>query len=67
VTQGDMDVNCRALLGTLHNCYMPSGTNGVLSTSNASYQPAYGTTAGWDFSTGIGTVNAYNLVFDSHW
>jgi len=58
VTLGDMDVNCT---GT-HNCYRPSGTNGVLSTSNSSYQPAYGTTTGWDFATGIGTVNAANLV-----
>jgi len=58
VTQGDMDVNCT---GT-HNCYLPSGTHGVLSTSNSAYQPAYGTTTGWDFATGIGTVNAYNLV-----
>ena len=58
VTQGDMDVNCT---GT-HNCYRPSGTNGVLSTSNSAYSKAYGTTTGWDFSTGLGTVNAYNLV-----
>jgi subtilase family serine protease len=58
VTQGDMDANCT---GT-HNCYIPSGTNGVLSTSNSAYQPAYGTTTGWDFATGIGTVNAANLV-----
>jgi hypothetical protein len=58
VTQGDMDVNCT---GT-HNCFLPSGTNGVLSTSNSAYQPAYGTTTGWDFATGIGTVNAANLV-----
>jgi hypothetical protein len=58
VTQGDMDVNCT---GT-NNCYLPSGTYGVLSTSNASYLPAYGTTTGWDFATGIGTINAYNLV-----
>jgi subtilase family serine protease len=58
VTQGDMDVNCT---GT-HNCYRPSGTYGVLSTSNSSYSNAYGTTTGWDFATGIGTVNAYNLV-----
>lgn len=59
VTQGDMDVNCT---GT-HNCYRPSGANGVLSTSNTSYKPAYGTTTGWDFATGIGSVNAYNLVY----
>jgi Pro-kumamolisin, activation domain/HYDIN/CFA65/VesB-like, Ig-like domain/Cep192 domain 4 len=58
VTQGDMDVPCT---GT-HNCYKPSGTYGVLSTSNSAYQPAYGTDTGWDFATGIGTVNAYNLA-----
>jgi uncharacterized membrane protein len=58
VTQGDMDVNCT---GT-HNCYLPSGANGVLSTSNSSYLPAYGTATGWDFATGIGTINATNLV-----
>lgn len=57
-TQGDIDVNCT---GT-HNCYRPSGTNGVLSTSNTSYAPAYRTGTGWDFATGIGTVNAFNLV-----
>jgi subtilase family serine protease len=58
VTKGDMDVNCT---GT-HNCYRPSGTNGVLSTSDSSYLIAYGTTTGWDFATGIGTINAANLV-----
>jgi hypothetical protein len=58
VTQGDMDVNCT---GT-HKCYRPSGTNGVLSTSDTSYLKAYGTTTGWDFATGIGTVNATNFV-----
>jgi subtilase family serine protease len=58
VTQGDMDINCT---GT-HNCFRPSGTNGVLSTSNTSYLKAYGTTTGWDFATGIGTINVTNLV-----
>jgi subtilase family serine protease len=58
VTQGDMDVNCTGL----NNCYDPSGTNGVLSTSNTAYQPAYTTGTGWDFATGLGTVNAFNLV-----
>ena len=57
-TLGDIDVNCT---GT-HSCYRPSGTNGVLSTSTTSYQKAYGTGTGWDFATGIGTVNAANLV-----
>src|SRR5580658_2648078 len=70
VTLGDMDVNC---LGTV-NCYLPSGTNGVLSTSDSANEPtgnmvdgvtdggAYVSTTGWDFATGIGTVNAANLV-----
>ncbi len=58
VKQGDMDLNCT---GT-HNCYRPSGTYGVLSTSDSAYDPAYGTQTGWDFATGIGTVNAYKLT-----
>ncbi len=58
VTQGDMDVNCTGS----HNCYVPSGRNGVLSTSNSAYDKAYGATTGWDFATGLGSVNAYNLV-----
>ncbi|MGD0866530.1 MAG: S53 family peptidase [Rhizomicrobium sp.] len=58
VTQGDMDVNCTGNV----DCYLPSGKNGVLSTSDAAYKPAYGTATGWDYATGIGSVNAYNLV-----
>jgi subtilase family serine protease len=58
VTRGDIDMNCT---GT-QNCYMPSGTYGVLSTSNSAYQPAYPTASGWNFATGIGTVNVLNLV-----
>jgi subtilase family serine protease len=63
VTLGDMDVNCTGN----HNCYLPSGSNGVLSTASSSYSPAYETTVGWDFATGIGTVNVYNLVYNSNW
>ena len=58
VTQGDMDVNCTGKT----NCYLPSGKNGVLSTSSGSYAKAYGTQTGWDFATGIGSVDAANLV-----
>ncbi len=54
-----MDVNCT---GT-HSCYKPSGTNGVLSTSTTTYSLAYKTKSGYDFATGIGSLNAYNLVF----
>jgi hypothetical protein len=37
------------------------------TTAPAAYAPAYGATPGWDFATGIGSVNAYNLVFSSVW
>jgi len=62
VTQGDMDVPCETLSGVAHNCYLDGQTIGVLSTSNSSYAPAYGTAPGWDFSTGLGSVNAWNLL-----
>ena len=58
VTQGDNDVPCTGS----NNCFLPSGTNGVLSTSNSAYAPAFAASTGWDFASGIGTVNANNLV-----
>jgi subtilase family serine protease len=67
VTLGDNDLPCTPYLdgktkvGTF-DCYLPSGTYGVLSTSDKSYQPAYATHSGWDFATGLGSVNAFNLV-----
>jgi subtilase family serine protease len=72
VTLGDIDVNC----GGTQNCFGASTTttvgfgrrppqgsgDGALSLDNQSYTPAYGAASGWNFSTGIGTINAYNLV-----
>src|SRR6266849_1442858 len=57
VTFGDMDVDC---VGP--NCFLAGAPVGVLSTSDTSFAPAYGTTVGWDFATGIGSVNAANLI-----
>jgi subtilase family serine protease len=74
VTLGDNDVNCASIqdLGLTVpgltytgpvNCDAASGNEmGVLSTSNPAYKPSYLAKVGWDFATGIGTVNAYNLV-----
>jgi subtilase family serine protease len=71
VTLGDIDVDCASSF----NCfgYTPSthrhsmGTpDGALSVSTTSFVPAYGVTTGWDFATGIGTVDAYNLVMNWH-
>jgi outer membrane protein assembly factor BamB len=61
VTSGDIDEPCTGAL----NCFYgtpPSGLYGVLSSSNVAYQPSYAAALGWDFATGIGTVNAFNLV-----
>lgn len=63
VTLGDMDANCTGS----NNCYLDGGTNGVLSTSDSSYQPAYKAATGWDYATGLGTVNVYNLLNSSMW
>ena len=67
VTLGDNDVNCLPLVVNGHtigsfNCYFDGATNGVLSTSNNKYKPAYVTTTGYDYPSGIGTVNAFNLA-----
>jgi hypothetical protein len=63
VTQGDMDVVC----GGSIDCYGSSGKRpnliyGVLSTSSTSLSAAYPSGNGWDFATGLGSVNATNLV-----
>ncbi len=41
----------------------------VIKVTNSanSYQPAYGATPGWDMATGIGSVNAKNLVNNTAW
>jgi subtilase family serine protease len=38
-----------------------------VTTRPTTYEPAFYATPGWDFATGIGSVNAYNLVFNSAW
>jgi len=72
VMQGDIDLPCT---GTL-NCYGYStavgldpneplrNIYGVLSVFSTSLAPAYGAAAGWNFATGLGSVNAANLVND---
>ncbi len=62
VTQGDNVGACEASGGTKTDCYVPSGTYGILSTSSTTPRPAYDAGAGWDFTSGIGTPNAANIV-----
>jgi len=63
VTLGDIDVACTGPF----SCYMPGGTEGALSTSLEGYAPAFSAHTGWDFATGIGSVNAANLVNNTAW
>jgi subtilase family serine protease len=58
VDLGDTDVPCTSTI----QCYRPSGAIGVLSLSSGGYQPAFNSGHGWNFATGIGSVNAANLV-----
>jgi subtilase family serine protease len=76
VARGDIDVNCSGTQscyestagnpgqGGRHHGFGSQGGegDGALSTSSQSYAPAYGAFSGWSFATGIGSVNAYNLV-----
>jgi subtilase family serine protease len=62
VTVGDNVVNCYR-----YHCYGYSGSSGnpifgVLSTSNSTNAAAFSAHTGWDFATGIGTVNVANLI-----
>jgi subtilase family serine protease len=59
VTIGDIAVDCN---GT--DCFGATGSasDGLLSTSTTTASPAYPAGTGWDYATGLGTVNAYNLV-----
>jgi subtilase family serine protease len=70
ITLGDIDVNC----GGPQDCFgstivntggrggFAAGGNGALSTTNNTYSPAFGSASGWNFATGIGSINAYNLA-----
>jgi hypothetical protein len=37
------------------------------TTAATAYQPSFGATPGWDMATGLGSVNAFNLVNDTAW
>jgi hypothetical protein len=41
--------------------------NTTPGTASPGYEPAFGAGNGWDMATGLGTVNAYNLVMNSAW
>jgi hypothetical protein len=60
ITQGNNSVPC--LAGTPDCGTAPPSGYGVLTDPNDGTTPAWTTTAGYDLATGLGSVDAYNLV-----
>jgi subtilase family serine protease len=73
ITTGDIAVNCSGEI----NCFGSGfegrgrgtsstafGGNGGLSTSSQTYIPAFAAASGWNFATGLGSVDAYNLILN---
>lgn len=59
VTVGNIDVPCYGR----NNCYGGVGLSyGALSTSDSNLRVAYPAKRGWDFATGLGSVNVTNIV-----
>jgi subtilase family serine protease len=63
VTLGDIDIPCgQNPDGRFYNCHGANTTDiGELSTVNHDDDPAYPAAVGYDFATGLGSVNATNL------
>jgi subtilase family serine protease len=62
ITAGNNAVPCYGNV----NCYGSTPADyGVLSTSDHWFSEAYGSKTGWDFTTGLGTLNVTNVV--NHW
>jgi subtilase family serine protease len=74
ITKGDIDVNCNGP----RNCYGLIGNldygragrifattyGGALSSTSATFTPAYAAGGNWNFATGLGSLDAYNLVMN---
>ena len=71
VTLGDNTVNCSGTVNCFgattssgsHNRFSTVTPDGALSTSTATFAPAYPAGGSYNFATGLGSVNAYNLAF----
>jgi len=66
VTTGDNDVPCSGPLncfGDVSSGGLPdAGYYGALATSTSVFSPAYAAAAGWDYTTGLGTLDVSNLI-----
>lgn len=41
-----------------------SSSDGALSISTSAFSPAFAAASGWNMATGLGSINAYNLVMN---
>lgn len=71
ITTGDIVVNCSGDINCFGSGFEGRGRgspgpvfdgNGGLSTSSQKLSPAYAAASGWNFATGLGSVDAYNLI-----
>ena len=73
ITTGDIVVNCSGEISCFGAGFVGRGRgepptafdgNGGLSTASHTYRPAFAAGAGWNFATGLGSVDAYNLILN---
>jgi len=73
VNNGDIVQNCSGAINCFGTGFVGRGRgatpvafdgNGGLSTSTTSYAAAYAANGAWSFATGIGSVDAYNLILN---
>jgi subtilase family serine protease len=73
ITTGDIAVNCSGEINCFGSGFAGRGRatpvtgfdgNGGLSTSSQTYAPAFAAASGWNFATGLGSVDAYNLILN---
>jgi subtilase family serine protease len=73
ITTGDIAVDCAGDLNCFGTGFEGRGRgtpitefvgNGALSTTSQTYTPAFGAASGWSFATGLGSVDAYNLILN---
>jgi subtilase family serine protease len=73
ITTGDIAVNCSGDVNCFGTGFEGRGRstpttafagNGGLSTTSQTYTPAFAAASGWNFATGLGSVDAYNLILN---
>jgi subtilase family serine protease len=73
ITSGSIVVNCSGEIDCFGSGFVGRGRatppsefagNGGLSTASQTYAPAFAAASGWNFATGLGSVDAYNLIMN---